>query len=137
MVEAGSRTADGLRVRRIDGTTVAELRGEIDILTAPALSVRLDALTASPAPDLVVDLRAVTFLDCRGLAMLCRARNRVLSRGGRLRLVASDGHILRVMRLTRLARVFDVSAGLAEALGSPAPAGLPVAAARVEAATAP
>lgn len=135
MVEAGSRTADGLRVRGIDGVVVAELRGEIDILTAPALSVRLDALTAPAAPDLVVDLRAVTFLDCRGLAMLCRARNRVLSRGGRLRLVASDGHILRVMRLTRLARVFDVSAGLAEALGSPAPAGPPPALpARAEAA---
>ncbi|MBQ0988208.1 STAS domain-containing protein [Streptomyces sp. F63] len=135
MLEAGSRTADGLRVRRIDGTTVAELRGEVDLLTAPALSVRLDALTSSPAPDLVVDLRAVTFLDCRGLALLCRARNRALSRGGRLRLVASDGHILRVMRLTRLARVFDVSAGLAEALTSPAPATLPVTAAvRAEAA---
>ncbi|WP_327191403.1 STAS domain-containing protein [Streptomyces xinghaiensis] len=135
MVEAGSRTADGLRIRGTDGVVVAELRGEIDILTAPALSVRLDALTASAAPDLVVDLRAVTFLDCRGLAMLCRARNRVLSRGGRLRLVAGDGHILRVMRLTRLARVFDVSAGLAEALGSPASAGLPPAVlARAEAA---
>ncbi|MGW0205436.1 STAS domain-containing protein [Streptomyces sp. NPDC003233] len=45
--------------RAVRGTTVLELRGEIDILTAPPLGARLDDLRAVVLPDLVVGLRAV------------------------------------------------------------------------------
>ncbi|WP_340384408.1 hypothetical protein U5640_41625 [Streptomyces sp. SS7] len=31
---------------------------------------RLDALTAGPRPDLVLDLRPVSFIDCAGLGVL-------------------------------------------------------------------
>jgi anti-sigma B factor antagonist len=89
-------------------TVTVELRGEIDIVTAEPLSARIDALTSGPTPDLVLDLRRVTFIDCRGLAVLCRARNRVMRRGGRLRLLVDSPHIPRLLRLTRLADVFEV-----------------------------
>ncbi|MFF7969888.1 anti-sigma factor antagonist [Streptomyces sp. NPDC007905] len=88
--------------------TVVPLHGEIDLLTAPVLSERLDALTAHPCPDLVLDLRPVAFIDCTGLGVLCRARNRVLARRGRLRLVADSTNFLMLLRATRLADVFEV-----------------------------
>ncbi|MFC9909876.1 STAS domain-containing protein [Streptomyces sp. NPDC059862] len=58
------------------GTTVVELRGEIGILTAPPRAAHLDVLTAGPCPDLVLDLRSVSFIDCRGpgLPMTLSAR---------------------------------------------------------------
>jgi anti-sigma B factor antagonist len=90
------------------GTTVVELRGEIDLRTAATLVARLDALTADPHPDLVLDLRPVSFIDCSGLGVLCRTRNRVLARHGRLRLVSGSARFLRILRCTGLAGVFEV-----------------------------
>jgi anti-sigma B factor antagonist len=89
-------------------TVILKLRGEIDIVTAGPLSARIDALTSGPGPDLVLDLRPVTFIDCRGLALLCRARTRVRNRGGRLRLVVENPHVLRLLRLTGLGGAFEL-----------------------------
>ncbi|MFB7506900.1 STAS domain-containing protein [Streptomyces broussonetiae] len=73
-----------------DGATLVTLSGEVDVLTAPALSERLDTLTADMCLDLWLDVRAVDFIDCTGLGVLCRARSRLLARQGRLRLVTGD-----------------------------------------------
>lgn len=108
MDEPGSQHVLRLSTRIIGDITVVRLCGEIDILTATPLSVRLDALTAAPSPELVLDLRSVTFIDCSGLAALCRARNRMRIRDGRLRLVTSSPSILRLLRLTDLAHAFEV-----------------------------
>lgn len=92
----------------ISGTTVVLLRGEIDLLAAPRLAAHLDVLTTVPHPDLVLDLRPVSFIDCFGLGILCRARNRVVARGGRLRLVTDSTGFLRVLRYAGLSGVFEV-----------------------------
>lgn len=97
------------------GVTVVELRGDIDLRAAPALAARLDALTAGPRPDLVLDLRPVSFIDCSGLGVLCRTRNRVMARQGRLRLVSGSTRFLRILRCVDLAGVFEVRPRLAEA----------------------
>ncbi|GAA2253467.1 hypothetical protein GCM10010145_21550 [Streptomyces ruber] len=93
---------------RVGGTAVVELHGEIDIHTAPEVRARLDAVTAGPHPDVVLDLRAMSFIDCTGLSVLCRARNRVLARRGRIRLVSDDDRFLRILRCVRLGRAFEV-----------------------------
>lgn len=90
------------------GMTVVELHGEVDILAALSLSAHLDALTAGPRPDVVLDLRPVSFLDCAGLGLLCRARNRVLQRQGHLRLITNSDNFLRLLRHTGLRGVFEL-----------------------------
>lgn len=87
-----------------------ELSGEIDMLTAPCIGARLDVLTARPLPDLVVDLRSVSFIDCTGLGVLCRVANHVRARQGRLRLVTDNPRFRRILRLTRLSGAFEVCA---------------------------
>ncbi|MCC5478283.1 STAS domain-containing protein [Streptomyces barringtoniae] len=109
--------------RAVGGTTVLELRGEIDILTAAPLGSRLDDLTAVVLPDLVVDLGAVSFIDCSGLRVLCRARNRVMERHGRLRLVTDSNQFLRILRGAGLDGVFEMYDHLPEALAA-VPGGL-------------
>ncbi|MFK0155841.1 STAS domain-containing protein [Streptomyces sp. NPDC090499] len=111
------------RTTRTDGsTTVVTLHGDLDLLAVPVLSVALDDLTSGAEPDLVVDLGPVSFIDCSGLGLLCRARNRVRYRGGRLRLVAPDDDFRRLLRRTGLDDVFELYPGLPEALaGGDAP----------------
>jgi anti-sigma B factor antagonist len=102
--------------RVVGGTTVVEVRGEIDVFTATPLSARLDSLTAGRRSDVVLDLRPVIFMDCSGLRLLCRTRNRVLARQGRLRLVTGNGCLLRMLRAARLADVFEIHPDLPTAL---------------------
>ncbi|MDT0309782.1 STAS domain-containing protein [Streptomyces sp. DSM 44917] len=109
------------------GTLVAELRGEIDLLTAPAVSEGLAALARRGPDRLVVDLRPVTFLDCSGLRPLCRAHALMAGRGGRLSLVAGSPRVLRVLRLARALPAFTLHPDLAGALAEPiGPAHAPV-----------
>lgn len=128
MVETLVMSAPRHAERSVGGTTLVELRGEIDILTAPSLGVRLDDLTAVVLPDLVVDLRAVSFIDCAGLGVLCRARNRVMERHGRLRLLTDSNQFLRILRGAGLDGVFEVYDHLPEALAA-VPGGILTAAA--------
>ena len=104
-----------------DGATVVTLHGDIDVLAVLALRTALDALTSGPQPDLVVDLRAVSFIDCSGLGVLCRARNLIRSRRGRLRLIARDDGFLRLLRRTGLDGTFELARGLS---GPPLPRAL-------------
>ncbi|MFI8891629.1 STAS domain-containing protein [Streptomyces paradoxus] len=93
-------------------TRVVTLHGELDLRTAPALRARLDGVTAGTCPDLVLDLRPVSFIDCAGLGVLCRVRNRVRARHGRLRLVVGGTQLPRVLRHTGLAAAFEVLPGM-------------------------
>lgn len=87
-----------------------ELRGELDILAVSVLSDRLDEITGTQGADLVVDVRAVTFIDCAGLSLLSRARFRTRQRGGRMRLagVSGGGSVARLLRMTGLAGSFEI-----------------------------
>lgn len=117
MTENRTRSAPSRAVRSIDGATVVTWHGEIDLVTAIPLASRLDALTSGPHPDLVLDLRSVSFIDCSGLSVLCRTRNRVLARQGRLRLVTGSDSFLRVLRVTGLGGVFEIHPHLPSAGG--------------------
>ncbi|MEV6505251.1 STAS domain-containing protein [Streptomyces sp. NPDC051642] len=117
MNENHTRSAPARTVRSIDGATVVTWHGEIDLVTAIPLASRLDALTSGPHPGLVLDLRSVSFIDCSGLSVLCRTRNRVLARHGRLRLVTDSDSLLRVLRVTGLGGVFEIHPHLPSAGG--------------------
>ncbi|MFF9807994.1 STAS domain-containing protein [Streptomyces coeruleorubidus] len=110
------RSAPHHTERTVGETTVVELRGEIDIFTAPSLAARLEALTADQHPDLVLDLRSMAFIDCTGLGVLCRARNRAEARHGRLRLVTDSLRFRRLLRAVGLAGVFELHPSLGTAL---------------------
>ncbi|MCZ4120516.1 STAS domain-containing protein [Streptomyces sp. H39-S7] len=108
--------AFGAGRRSVAGTTVVELRGELDLLASVGLTPYFDGLARLAGSDFILDLRAVTFIDCSGLSLLCRFRLRAQERGSRVRLVSADPAFLRLLRLTRLGRVFEVHADLASAL---------------------
>ncbi|MEW2398801.1 STAS domain-containing protein [Streptomyces sp. NPDC046862] len=92
--------------RRAGPFTVVALSGEIDMATEGFVSEHLDVATAPPEPDVLVDLRGVTFFDCSGLRLLCRAETRARERGGRLRIVSDLPRIRSLLRAAGLLRRF-------------------------------
>lgn len=108
-----------LRVRRERGCTVLEFHGEIDIAAAAEIAPRLDRETGRPGARIVLDLGRIEFLDCSGLRLLCRARQRVLDRGGQLHLVCTHALTLRILRATGLARLLPPRPTLETALEQP------------------
>ncbi|NGO12621.1 STAS domain-containing protein [Streptomyces sp. HC44] len=113
----------GLRERTLSGSTVIELSGELDLLATTELMTSLDAVCNTQPRHLVLDMRQVTFLDCSGLSLLCRVRNRLRGERSRLLLVLDDARHKRLLRLTRLSDSFDIVADLASALAGPSPHG--------------
>jgi anti-sigma B factor antagonist len=99
-----------------DGRTlIFRLRGSFDIATAP--SVRAALTDASDEKrDVVVDLTGLEFLDSTGLGALIGAHRRATEGGGSLRLIASEGPILRLLNITGLIRVLAVYPSLEDAL---------------------
>jgi anti-sigma B factor antagonist len=92
---------------------VVEVTGEIDVASAPALRDRLLALLNRGAPDLVIDLRGVTFIDSTGIGSLLRVYHRQSLLGGALHFVADQSAVLRVFELMQLTRRLHVAPSLA------------------------
>ena len=97
-----------LDTHRHGRSVVATLHGEIDLLTAPALSALLAPLSACARPDVLVDLRQVAFIDGTGLAVLALARDTATAHDGRLRLICTHPLILWILRRPELGFGFDV-----------------------------
>ena len=94
----------------VNGLTLVELFGEIDIAAAGLIGSHLDQVTAVARPRIVVDLRRVSFIDAGGLDPLIRARARALSRDGELSLICTDPRTLRTLRLAGLLPGFPLAA---------------------------
>ncbi|GGX87772.1 anti-sigma factor antagonist [Streptomyces minutiscleroticus] len=108
-----------LRIHQHNEYTVLEFHGEIDILAALETSPLLDAATGRPAPQIVIDLRNIEFLDCSGLRLLHRIRRRTLAQGGRVHLVCTHRLTLRVLQVTGLAAELPPLSSLDEAFSHP------------------
>lgn len=96
--------------------TVIEVKGEIDVYTAPVLREELTSLIDSEHTTIVVDLTQVSFMDSTGLGVLVGALKKVRTIGGDLALVIDQEKILKVFRITALTQVFTIHPTLEAAL---------------------
>lgn len=97
-----------LATRELDGATVVAVGGEIDVYTAPKLRDKITELVAGGSYELVVDLEGVEFLDSTGLGVLVGGLKKVRAHDGMLRLVCTQDRLLKIFRITGLAKVFDI-----------------------------
>jgi anti-sigma B factor antagonist len=94
---------------RTDGDRmVVDVGGEIDVYTAPKLRERLVELINSGHYHLIVNLEGVDFLDSTGLGVLVGALKRVRAHEGSLLLVCTQERLLKIFRITGLAKVFPI-----------------------------
>lgn len=60
----------GLRLVHANGRVVVRVRGEVDMSTAPHVVETVAVVVAGGCRDIVIDLRAVSFMDSSGVHML-------------------------------------------------------------------
>ncbi|WP_158103866.1 STAS domain-containing protein [Streptomyces carpinensis] len=76
--------------------------GELDIATAAHTEAIFTAASSGTHPEVVIDLRQVTFLDCAGARPLTAAARRIHEAGGRLTLLADHPLVIKVLRFNKL-----------------------------------
>ncbi|WP_090270504.1 STAS domain-containing protein [Thalassovita taeanensis] len=95
--------------------TVAETR--IDAAVAIAFKDQMRQLTDGGAPDVVLDLTDVSFIDSSGLGAIVAAMKQ-LGKDRRLHLAALMPNVDKVFRLTRMDTVFAIHDSVEQAVGA-------------------
>jgi anti-sigma B factor antagonist len=102
----------------VDGRTVVQVVGEIDVYTAPQLREMLDAEIDAGRYDLVVDLSGVSFMDSTGLGVLVGRLKQIRLNDGSMRLVCAHDRVLKVFVITGLDKVFAIYPTVGEAVAA-------------------
>jgi anti-sigma B factor antagonist len=101
------------------GYVVVALRGELDLLYAPAVATALAGL-AVRRPRIIMNLAGLEFIDASGMAALARGRRHARYAGGDLLLAAPRRPVRRVLEILWDADGFAIHASVAEAAASAA-----------------
>ena len=97
-----------LTTREVDGHTLVAVGGEIDVYTAPKLRDQISDLVSAGRSSLIIDLEAVDFLDSTGLGVLVGGLKKVRAQDGSMALICSQDRLLKIFRITGLAKVFTI-----------------------------
>ena len=97
-----------LTTRDAGGKTIVAVGGEIDVYTAPKLRDKITELVAGGVYDIVIDMEEVEFLDSTGLGVLVGGLKKVRAHDGSLQLVCNQDRLLKIFRITGLAKVFVI-----------------------------
>jgi anti-sigma B factor antagonist len=104
-----------LRIRGRDGHLLVTLRGELDLVDAPAVATALMA-AADREPRIVVYLASLEFIDVSGITTLARVRKYARRAGGDLLLAAPRPQLMRLLSTPALGYRFSVYASAEEAV---------------------
>ena len=105
-----------LDTRQHNGRTIIEVGGEIDVYTAPKLRDKITELVGNGNYNLVIDMEKVDFLDSTGLGVLVGGLKKVRAHDGSMRLICNQERLLKIFRITGLAKVFAIHGSQADAL---------------------
>jgi anti-anti-sigma factor len=101
-----------------ESIVIAELNDE------PSFSEDMDALMRrldgddAAAPDVIVDLKSVTYLNSSNLAQLLRLRKRLQHARGRLRICSAQSPVWSVLLTTGLDKIFEFTEDVSTSLAS-------------------
>ena len=107
-----------LETREVADRTVVTVGGEIDVYTAPKLRDKITELVNAGHHDLLVDMEKVEFLDSTGLGVLVGGLKKVRAQQGSMELICSQDRLLKIFRITGLAKVCTIHASEQDALAS-------------------
>ena len=78
------------------------LHGELDLASASLLEAEVDRPEVTAAPNLVLDLRDLQFIDSTGLRTLFSAYQRASARGQGFALTDGSPQVQRLLAITRM-----------------------------------
>jgi anti-sigma B factor antagonist len=88
------------------------LEGELDISNVERFEEALMQLEGPRPPLVVLDLRAVRFIDSTGLSLLLNADARARRQDRHVTIVSGNGAAKRIMRTVALDQILDVTTDL-------------------------
>jgi anti-sigma B factor antagonist len=104
-----AETAEFLRRSAGSDLEVLTVRGELDISTAARLQQELAALLDAGTARVTVDLAGVVFMDSSALSALVAAHERATLQSQHLALDSPSPACAKVLGITGLDRIFDLS----------------------------
>ncbi|MFT3873272.1 MAG: anti-sigma factor antagonist [Nocardioides sp.] len=107
-----------LSTREVGDKTIVSVGGEIDVYTAPKLRDTITELVGDGRYQIIIDMEAVEFLDSTGLGVLVGGLKKVRAHDGSLELVCTQDRLLKIFRITGLAKVFPIHGSADSALAS-------------------
>ena len=107
-----------LATNEVEGATIIAVGGEIDVYTAPKLRDKITELVGDGHHNLVIDMENVDFLDSTGLGVLVGGLKKVRAHDGTMELICSQDRLLKIFRITGLAKVFTIHDSESAALGA-------------------
>ncbi|GGN64530.1 anti-sigma factor antagonist [Streptomyces albiflavescens] len=91
----------------VNGWTVLEVDGEIDVHTSPRITEAVIKLLDEGHRHLVLDLCFVPFLDSVGLGAVVASTKRIREREGSLRITSSSARLLKVFEISGLHDAYE------------------------------
>ena len=106
-----------LNVRRAaNNIPVIDLKGEVDVYTAPKFKNAMIDLIDQGNYNVVVNLSNVQYMDSAGLGALVSGLKRVREHNGTINLVSPTVPVQRVLDITRLSKILSIYANEQQAL---------------------
>ena len=82
--------------------------GELDLVSSPAFDAELERATGSDCDVVVVDLRALEFMDSTGLHILVKGHQRAQELGRALAVIRGREQVNRLLTLTGIAELMRI-----------------------------
>ncbi|RKY42098.1 MAG: anti-sigma factor antagonist [Candidatus Makaraimicrobium thalassicum] len=101
-----------------NGIVIFRVAGDIDLNTSPELKKFFDQVIKENKKKILIDLKDVSYVDSSGLATLVEILKNLRVYGGRLKLTSLSAKVRGLFEITRLDKLFDISAGEEDALSS-------------------
>ena len=99
-----------IAARHLDQTTILDVSGDIDLASSPELrKALLRELRELRIPRVVLNLKAVHYIDSSGVASLVEALKASRDVGSRLILFGLNSAIREVLQLSKLVKIFEIT----------------------------
>jgi len=102
-----------------EGVTIVKFHGRLTAgKEATALREKIAELIAAGAPNVVLDLKGVDYIDSTGLGALVMAATSMRKAGGNLKLLNLNRRNIELLVMTKLATVFEIFSDEQDAVNS-------------------
>lgn len=108
-----------ISARHLDKTTIFDVSGDIDLASSPELrKALLRELRELRMPRVVLNLKAVKYIDSSGVASLVEGLKASRDVGSRFILFGLNTTIREVLQLSKLLKIFEISESEEQAVAS-------------------
>ena len=98
-----------ISTRHLDNVTIFDLSGDVDLATSPELrKALLHELREARIPRVILNLKAVRYMDSSGVASLVEGLKVSRDLGARLILFGLNTSVREVLQLSKLVRIFEI-----------------------------